>query len=247
MTDRYDPWGQTPRFLHHKLYFVYLRSHRDLENDDDATDAVIELLGDLPELIAPEASYNTFANGFVGRAWSREGAEALATQWSDQLAKFDAWAIHDGFADIAESIVDGPTTQALIAARLSFSSALPLAQAFIVFHAADREPHWRFDPDHATDLIKSQWRVPCQNAFHFRNGRIVFAASNDPASIMARRMEGRIPRAARPGKHLKKEVEEIALYDGGDNDGLAYFSGGSAWRQTKIYDDEVDVDEDADV
>jgi len=244
MIDRYDPWGQTPRFLHHRPYFFYLRSHRDLANDDEATDAAVELFGVEPDLIAPDGDYNTFANGFVSRLWSDRTAETLADMWSDQLSKFEAWAIHDGFGDIVESIGHGPTETALAAARLQLPAATPITQAFIVFHASEHEPPSRFDPEAATDHIRGQWPGAAQGAFHFRNGRVLFVANKSPVSIVARRMETKISRIAKPGRPLRKEVHEIALYDGADNDGIAYYDGGTAWRKTRIYDDDVSVWED---
>jgi hypothetical protein len=47
MDDSYDPGGQTPKFINHKLYYIYLRSRLDLENDDKAAplSAVASLLG----------------------------------------------------------------------------------------------------------------------------------------------------------------------------------------------------------
>jgi len=235
----HDPWGQTPKFLHHKQYYVYLRSRLDLENDDAATDAAVELFGNQPDILSPGGDYNTFANGLVARVLSNGVAEVLAAKWRAQLAVFDAWAIHDAVADVAESIVSGPCTQALMATRLSFSQSLPVTQAFIVYHPSNHEPHRRFDPDRASDAVRSQWQAPSQSAFHFRNGRILFAAADAPASILARRMEGKHPRVAKPGRPLHKEVHEIAFHDGrADDNGLAYYAGGTAWQLTKIYDDE---------
>jgi hypothetical protein len=223
-----------------KLYFIYLRTRLDVEFDE-ATDYAAWLFGDRPELIAPSGEYDTFANGFVARRWA-ESADALAKEWGSDLAKFEAWAIHDGFDDVVESIGQGPVETALRAARSKLSPSIPVTQAFVIFHPAEQEPSTWFDPDSATEMAKRHWQYPVHSAFHFRNGRVLFVASQEAPRLMARRMEDRVRRFERPGRGLRKDVHEIALYDSGDNAGIAYFAEGPAWKNAEIYEDEPEPD-----
>lgn len=231
----YDPWGQTPKYLHHRFVYFFLRSRLDLVNDDDAADAAVEMFGDQPELLSPAGEYNTFANGFAARVWSSEPARALADALAPQLDKFEAWAIHDGRGDLVDSVQGGRVEMATKATKSS-RDRVPVTQAFLIFHPSDRQPPARFDPDLATDAVKAQWTASAHSAFHFANGRVLFVASDSPAITLARRLEGKFPRVGRLGGPRPNWFHEIALDNCDDGEGQLYYGDGPAWRDTGIYE-----------
>lgn len=209
--------------------YVYLRSHRDLEEDDEAQDAADAMfLGrrfgiptpiDGAELMAPEGDYHTFADGLVVRLKTEKTLTDLASEWRDHLSTFAQWVIHDGKRDIREKDgflgTVGPHLEALR------RGSLPVTQAFLIFHQpGERAPR---DPDALANSITAQWKAEARTAFRFRNGRVFLVSPQATAATLWNAMRSKFPRMHRPPFY------EMAFDDGDGKSGLVYFGEGSTW------------------
>lgn len=233
-----DPWSRTPAGLHHREYFIYLRTRVGIGHDDAPINAIEMMFGDHPEMFAPDGIYTPFANGFAFRiSVGDTSAVQLAEEWTEHLKLFDAWAIHDGISDVAESFRGGPTSVAF--QRLRFNDVeqkpLPLTQAFVVFFDPDRDDR-RYDQESATDFLKSAWPHTTAPAFHFSNGRILLVRTREAVITLFRRMEVKLPSQQKYRPRNRPNFHEIALYDGTRDDGMAFFGKSPAWNDVSLYD-----------
>lgn len=224
MVDEYTYRGARP-------VYIYLRSKDAIEADDEASDAAMAMFNhDIPsrdgldnaELICPVGDYDTFVDGFVVRVKTNKSLDELRDGWKQHLAKFEAWAIHDGKGDIHESDgflgTVGPALQALRQGRL------PVTQVFLIFHRANERAR-RNDPDALADAIRAEWKVESRAVFRFRNGRVFFVSSRTAAEALVAAMRPKFPKLLRPPFH------EIAFDDGDGKSGRLYFGEGPAWEE----------------
>lgn len=209
--------------------YVYLRSHRDLDDDDAARDAAdamfldsrsgIPMPIDGAELMAPEGDYDTFADGLVLRLKTERTLSDLASCWRDHLDTFANWVIHDGKRDICEK--DGFLGTAGPHLKALRRGSLPVTQAFLILHRPDeRAPR---DPDALASSITAQWKAEARTVFRFRNGRVFLVSPQATAATLWNAMRSKFPRMHRPPFY------EMAFDDGDGKAGMVYFGEGSTW------------------
>lgn len=248
-----DRWSSTPKDLNQRQFTIYLRTRLSLANDSEAIDAIkaMRQCDDYAELLTAGSNYSAFTNGVILRHFDEEQtAGDLARMWTDQLSRFDAWAIHDGRADIAESMANGPTTSALRRVwsdRPGRGLPPPVTQAFLVFFPPGAEKPNRYDEDAVADTALSCWRNRSHPAFHFENGRVLLIEPSIPLITVERFLEQKWQREKlRDGRWPKRILHEIAFDSGDRGDGSTYYGRSDAWsliRLVEEQDDEEDEDD----
>jgi hypothetical protein len=118
-----------------------------------------------------------WTNGTIIRFRSRMAPVDFAATMQEALATFDAWAIvsHAGeFADSAGAV--GP-----ISRFFGQPHAKTFSQIYIVAKYKDGQY------ENAADGIRSSLKASSLPSFHFLDGKIILAATEEPASITAGR------------------------------------------------------------
>lgn len=160
--------------------YLFLRTRLAVDLSDDA-------LLPLSRVLSPEDSYLLFSapgeedegftweNGIVLRISDKGTCADTAEELSEELAAFDAWAIHDCDADWIESPAGGPLSSYFAAARG------PSAMLFLL------EPDNFRTPDDLASQVRD--RLPgSAPVFYFRGGRILMTRAPDPYRIIANRI-----------------------------------------------------------
>jgi hypothetical protein len=238
----FDRFSRTPIGLRLREYFVCLRTRMAVGHDLGAIEAIEKMIGDYPEMLAPDGDYTPFSNGFVIRYSEADtSAVQLAERWASPLQQFEAWAIHDGIGEAAESFKDGPVSRALGRLRQldSKRQPVPLSQVFAVFHHPD-EVDPRCDPDRGAEFIAGAWQHPTQSAFHFANGRVLFVGTTEPTITLSRRLQSRVQQYRKV--RTRPRFDEIALFDG-TGAGQNFFKGGDAFRQVLLWEEQQENEE----
>ncbi len=148
-----------------------------------------------------QAMPTPWANGTIIRFRSRLVPVDLAAAMKEALAKFDAWAIVDLAGEFADSAEIGPVAQFL-------SQHQTFSQIYII--AEDNDGQY----ERAAEGIRSALRDVSLPAFHFRDGKIILVATEEPASITARRCRSYLDKMAywaiidQSGRALSCDVDD---------------------------------------
>jgi hypothetical protein len=118
-----------------------------------------------------------WTNGTIIRFRSRMAPVDLAATMQEALATFDAWAIVARAGEFADSAGEiGP---------ISRFFGQPLAKTFSQIYVGTRYKDGQYE--NAADGIRSSLKASSLPSFHFLDGKIILAATEEPASITARR------------------------------------------------------------
>jgi len=119
-----------------------------------------------------------WSNGLVLRTSDERTCAEFADDLAEELAEFDAWAIHDCESDWIESPTGGPLSSYFA------SPILTPGRSAMLFLC---EPKNCRDPDELASQVRD--RLPgSAPVFYFRGGRILMTRAPDPYRIIANRV-----------------------------------------------------------
>jgi hypothetical protein len=162
--------------------YVFLRTRMALRYADSALASLAQAIGYQVELLTLTRQSPTWEDGMVIRVPVDERPAELAQKWREALSGFDAWAIHDGHGSSSETMGDGPLAGAFKSAHAH--GALGVTQLYFAFRRRDS------NRAHRVERLRLALNLKSDPVFHFRDGRVLFLDTREPAATTYRRVEG---------------------------------------------------------
>lgn len=174
------PWHRSNSFRN----FVFLRTKMALAYSTQAIDSFMDLQPEWIRILKIDGDYLFWDDGLILHCDTYEQADNWPKIIGDALSHFDAWAIADNRGNYSEALPNGTFSGFFEPSTNMAAVYSGYAQIFLQFQENSKNPN---------DLI-DQVRVcfdqtKCRPVFHYRNGRVLFLRTTDPASIILRRVE----------------------------------------------------------
>lgn len=183
------PWKRPGYRSKRNDTFVFLRTKTALKYATKPIDsfrrncpAWINILG----IYHSANEYIRWENGIVLHCELYETAEIWPEAMEAALSKFESWGALDDSGHFSESISNGPFSR-FFHPDGKAAHTEKFAQIYLHFRG-NRE-----DPDQLVDKLRSCfWGKRVVPVFHFNNGRVLLVETDEPCTILRRRIESEL-------------------------------------------------------
>lgn len=160
--------------------FLFARMRTAIEFADGAIQALAKVCPFKTHLLEIGCDHVVWGNGFALRftTFYGEGPKELCHSMETGLRELEAWAMHDGRGEHAESDRGGPFTR--------YFDVMPnqtdeISQIFIMGNPNSPKYQDRLD------IVRSRLKGTCLPVFYFKDGQIIFLNTRESGSITNQR------------------------------------------------------------
>lgn len=164
------------------IRYLYLRTNLELQYSKDVI-STLDTLGDYsPEIFGIGKFRLLWRDGIALRFESSQTPKAICRWLGPKLARFEAWACHDG----ANRCHDYPLGAQTSTFFEGLGSRL-ISQLFVEYNKDDFRQEALIDK--LKGILEHNAKAKCRSVFDFRNGKILLIAANEPQRTTFRRCQ----------------------------------------------------------